>query len=179
MREPFYRKSRKAWFVWIDGKQTKLATTKKEAYQEWAKLQTEPVNSTAPCVVLFDKFLDWTKANRSERTYEWYQFHLQSFSVSIGKRLTISQLRPHHVSDWIQNVHHGSTNNTIHGAMRSVQRACNWAVKEGYIARSPMGTLEKPSPTSRDTVIPPDLWQKMIELASDQEEHTSSQVHGL
>ena len=40
--QPWYRKSRKAWFVTLDGKQIRLANTKSEALTRFHELMAKP-----------------------------------------------------------------------------------------------------------------------------------------
>ena len=68
------------------------------------------VNLATPVVVLLDNFLDWVQGNRAERTYEWYQRHLQPFALHIGRKRKIAELRPHHVTEYIAARHPSSSN---------------------------------------------------------------------
>jgi integrase len=55
------------------------------------------------------------------------------------------------------------------GRMQAVQRALNWAVKQGRIEQSPVAFVEKPPPGKREVVIDYPTYQRMRELTWTQE----------
>jgi integrase len=170
MRKPFYNKRLKAWYVWHNGKQERIGDTEEEAYEGWQLLKVEPITAAVPVVQLLDSFLDWTKERRAEQTYDWYLTQLTSFSKHIGGSLVVSSLKPHHVTNWVQKEHKGQSDNTIRGAIRAVQRAFNWAIREGYVKENPVRNVEKPAAKRRETFITPDQWSDMLSLATDDPE---------
>ena len=173
MREPHYKKSHKAWYIHHGGKYVRLGKTKKEAWEEWHKLIAkgeQVIAPSAPVVILLDQFLSWTKKRRSQRTYDWYLMHLQSFSKHIGKKLQVSHLKPHHVTKWIDKAYQVASPSTVHGAIRAVQRAFTWACKEGYLTSSPVASIEKPTPTPREVVITPEEFDVILAKATDERE---------
>lgn len=174
MRKPFFVKSRNSWYVWLNGKQEKLGTdiSEEDAYTKYEELKrtSGSIRASTPVCLLMDRFLQFVKERKGERTLEWYQGHIQPFIDFIGKRLTVGHLRPHHVTDWVAKDHKGDSHNTIHGAIRAVQRPFNWAVKQGYLTRSPISSVEKPTPTPREAFISPDQWNKMMTLVTDDAE---------
>jgi hypothetical protein len=71
--KPFYRKSRGLWYVQIDGKQHKLGSDQKKAFDRYHELmQDKPVpkrivsNDSLSAIV--DNFLDWCHKRRSPAT---------------------------------------------------------------------------------------------------------------
>ena len=50
---------------------------------------------------MIDLFLDWCEKNRAGRTYDWYRERLQSFVDSVAASLTVAQLKPYHVQQWV------------------------------------------------------------------------------
>jgi len=46
--KPWYRKSRRAWFVTLDGQQIKLGTTKDEALRRYQDLMAKPEKRVVP-----------------------------------------------------------------------------------------------------------------------------------
>jgi integrase len=167
MRKPFFIKRLRAWYVWSDGKQIRLGPDKQAAFQHYCELIAQPseINRDAPVVALCDEFLDWCQQHRSARTYEWYRGNLQSFCAFIGRGVTIAQLQPYHVSNWLARHHKGRSPNTIRGGIRAVQRACNWAVRQGYLLRSPVAHMEKPAQVSREIVITDEQWAEITKDA--------------
>lgn len=170
MRKPFYMKKCRAWYVWHNGKQERLGTTEEEAYDKWESLKAEPVSGSVAVVRLLDAFLDWTQSRRAAETYNWYRTQLTSFSKHIGPSLTVCSLKPHHVTKWVQKEHARQSDNTIRGAIRAVQRAFNWAVREGHIRENPVRNVEKPAQKRRETYIEPKQWEEMLSLATDDPE---------
>ena len=176
MQQPYFHKARKTWFVWMgkggDRHQLNLGKEKDEAFTKWHELMAskEPLTPKVAVVRLLDQFLDWVKRRRSERTYEWYLMHLQSFAKYIGKRLKVADLKPKHVTAWIDRKHPHDSPSTQHGAIRAVQRAFSWAEKEGHIIRSPVASVEKPTPVRREVYITDEQWKHVMDKATDQNE---------
>ncbi len=170
--EPFYRKSKKCWYVQFGKTQIRLGKTKEEAYDKYDELMADRHSLTpaVPVVYVLAQFLQWCQKRRAEKTYDWYQMHLQSFSQHIGKRLKVSELKPHHITAWIDEAHQENSPSTVHGAIRAVQRAFNWAVREGHLTKNPILNAEKPTPTKREVVITQSQFDQMVELATDQHE---------
>src|SRR5437868_4803456 len=90
MRQPFYVKSRKSWYVWIDGKQERLGPDKKKAFDKFHQRMTnKEINGEVPVVRLLDAALEWMETRRAGKTYARYSDHLNSFAASIGGSLTV------------------------------------------------------------------------------------------
>ncbi len=173
MRKPFYRKKRGEWYVWHAGRQHRLGPDKEEAFARWHELvtyQPDDVEPDAPVVVLLDKFLDWVQRRRAARTYLWYQMHLESFAQHVGAKLRIADLKPKHVTAWVDRVHPDSSPSTVHGAIRAVQRAFNWATREGHVSRNPVAAVEKPTPNRREVVLSEEEFEEILAKATDQAE---------
>ena len=80
--KPFFRESRRLWYVQVDGKQINLGPTEAEAFQRYHELMAEPQKRTVnpqSLAAIIDAFLGWTQKNRSGETYEWYRYRLQRF----------------------------------------------------------------------------------------------------
>jgi integrase len=76
--------------------------------------------------------------------------------------LTIGELKPHHVRRWVDTVYKGTGDNYRRGGIRAIQRAFNWAVKDGLLEYSPIAKMEKPPATPRDVLISPAQWEQLI-----------------
>lgn len=99
MRQPYWRKSCKAWYVLHDEKQYCLGKTKEESERAVHELmvgQTEPTPRATVNEVV-SQFLSWTDGHRSALTYEWYCHFLNSFTALYGE-LRVSELEPFHVT---------------------------------------------------------------------------------
>ncbi len=87
---PWFRSSRNAWFVQIDGKQVNLGSDEKKAKIRFHDLMIEREknalvkNSTKPenkpVVGLFDLFLEWNEKHRDRKTHHFYLDRIQSFA---------------------------------------------------------------------------------------------------
>lgn len=161
--KPFFRAQTQSWYLQIHGRQINLGRDEKAALREYHRIMgAEQVPTpAAPVDVLLDEFLDWTKRNRSPRTFDWYQEHLQSFLDFLPK-LKISDLKNYHVTKWLENSYSTSGDTHRHGAVRTVQRALNWAVDEGYIPASPIKSYKKPPPQPREIYITPEQWTAFL-----------------
>ncbi len=170
--KPFYRDFTQSWYVQLGKRQINLGRDKAEAFEQYHALMTQrkTIRPTDPVVVLIDRFLDWVQHARASTTYEWYKMHLESFAGFIGKRLKADEVQPHHVTEWVKKHHGKSAANTIHGAMRAVQRVFNWACRQRYITSSPLFGLEKPSPTRRELVLNDADFAAIFAKTTDQQE---------
>jgi integrase len=174
--EPYYKKSHKCWYANINGKATRLDPDEETAWKVYFRLMGSEREADDDAIVLdlINEFLDHSKLANKARTYEWYAGHLESFSDFIEKGtktkgLRVSSLRPFHVTDWIEAEYPRTKNgnNTIHNAMRCVQRVMNWAEKSGRILKSPLKGLQKPPATSRDVYITPEQFDQIMEIVTD------------
>jgi integrase len=166
--KPFYRPSRGLWYVQLGGRQVNLGSDKDQAHAHYHQLMarrgttsatiptvsSNPEIASTPCLVLelIDSFLGWCQKNKAERTYEWYVMKTSSFARSLPRTLTLDQLKPFHVHDWV-DAHPRWAPGMKRSCMTAVQRVFNWAVKQGRITFNPVRHLEKPLPGRRDVLI--------------------------
>jgi len=166
--KPWYRKSRRAWFVTLDGQQIKLGTTKDEALRRYQDLMAKPekrVVASGSLLAIIDAFLDWCQKHRAPDTYEWYQSRLQLFARR-HPDLGTGDLRPYHVQQWIDamNVSSGTKRNYC----RAIKRCMAWAKKQGHIDVNPIADLEQPRSGKRETVISPEQFNELLSLTQDE-----------
>lgn len=167
--KPFFRRSRGLWYVQLRGRQLNLGPDQDAAFARYHELMAQPPEATPPprsqdaVVIILDRFLDWCKSNRAPRTYEWYLQRCQSFAESISTDLSVEDLKPFHVQEWI-DAKVGWAPGMKRGAVIAVQRAFNWAAKCGYLQRSPIAHVEKPLAGKRETVITPAVYQTILKL---------------
>jgi integrase len=193
MPQPFYKPSRRTWYVEIDRKQHNLGQhphgappPKKNRKGLWkppqeilaafCKLMAEPPASRpvlrpGGVVETVDKFLAWCQDHRKAETYEWYRWRLQLFCDYLKKQrlthLLVSELKPFHLDEFLAGWPAWSSG-MKHGACRAVQRAMRWAEIKGYIERSPVAHYEKPRPGKRKVVIAPAEFDQLLSLAGSQ-----------
>lgn len=170
---PWLRKQDNCYYTTIGKELHKLGS----ADDEWEDIEAayhalhlkREKRSVWTVAAMADAFLDWCDKHRSPGTYEWYKRYLEEFCASIGTQLKLSSLKAYHVNDWLDKRYGTASNNTRHGAARSVVRLCNWGVKSGYISHSPLIGFEKPSPSARESVVTPDQFKEIISHVPDQQ----------
>ena len=146
---PWYRASRDAWFVKIDGRQRPLGKHPKgapvpkkseetgrwnapkailEAFHRLMALGPAglPKNQEITAAHVCDLFLVWSKSQHDDRTFRWYTSFLNSFCncEQIGT-LPAAEVKPYHVTHWLEA--HPKWKNSRRNAVICVKRAFNWA----------------------------------------------------
>jgi integrase len=173
--QPFWRASRNCWYVQIGRKQIKLHPDREEAYRLYHELMSRPPEARqqaafAPgrlVVEILDAYLEWAKANRSPRTYDWYRDNIQKFVDTIAPTLPVAELKPYHVSR-VMDAQAAWSDSTKNGFARSLQRGMNWAERQGLIDKNPIRYLEKPGGEARETPVTPAEYDKLMALVKDE-----------
>jgi integrase len=173
MKHPFYKQSHSAWYAEIGGKQIRLAkgakddeTVKEAAFREYHRRMAgeQPVTSKTTVQQLCQQFLDWIKANRAERTHEWYYGHLESFVEHVGSKM-VSEIKRYHVAGWVDKLPGGD--NYKNGAVRAVSAVFNWAVKRDLLTVNPVAKVSRPSSTPREVEISDADWRRVLDATKD------------
>ena len=160
--KPWFRKSRKSWFVTIEGVQHNLGPNKRQAYERFHELMRRPAKQTsAPTsfASIADAFLDWTLRNGAPDTFEWYRERLQPF-VQQHPDLTVTDLKPFHVEKWATQS--GRSINTFRNKMRAVKRSLRWAKAQGYIDEDPLESMVIPSADPKEVYVSPDEFAEIL-----------------
>jgi hypothetical protein len=153
--KPFFKKGRGLWYVEINRQQFNLGPDEAAAqlrYHELMLSQPKPVNSTTAHGIV-QAFFDWVQLNTSPRTVEWYERHLNTFLAETSATLSVSELKPNHVTK-ILGQHPKWSSSTKHGFCRAAQRAFRWAEDEELIARSPLRSSRNPKPNAARSSSP-------------------------
>jgi integrase len=156
--KPWFRKDRDAWFVTINGRRYNLGPDRISAYDRFHELMlTGGEGDTGAVTVfrLFDDFLEWTKAQRAPRTYEWYRDLLDRFSTFLKVDCSALRLKPVDVLRWTAKHPHWSPMHQ-RTCIKSVQRAYRWAHRVGLIDRNPLQFIDKPPAARREQIVTPD-----------------------
>jgi len=160
--KPWFRKARNCWFVTIDGTQHNLGPNKKEAFDQFHELMSQPQRARVPSqsfAALADKFLEWVQRKRSPATYEWYRYRLERF-VQKFPELQARDLRPHHVEAWVDDYDFSVTSRRNY--MRTVKRCLNWSVKQGFLEVNPVASLEIPSADHKEIAFTAEEVQTLL-----------------
>jgi integrase len=156
--KPWYRASKDAWFVEINGKQIRLAkgqANEKAAWDTFYRLMASgaarlPDAESLAVATVCDLFLDFSEKHHSPDTYRWYRDYLQDFCESYGTLLA-RHLKPLHVSRWLDG--HDGWKGSRRCAVIAVKRAFNWAEAEGLLPSNPIKRVQKPPQTIRDRTL--------------------------
>ncbi len=139
-----------------------------DCFHELLAAPTSGTISIAPPVTdVFEQFLEWCEKNRSPRTYEWSQNHIQSFLNSLpSTQIRTDSLKPFHVQQWADSKTTWGANHK-RGAITVVQRAFSWAEKMGHIVKSPIRHIEKPAPKRREQMLTVDEFRSLLAAVKD------------
>jgi integrase len=165
-REPkiYWKASHKAFYCTIKRKQYRLGTDEEQAQTAFHQLMIgkREIGPDTLISELILEFLLWSERKHKPGTHTWYKEHLESFYTHVGK-LKVASLKPYHVEKWVEARYPKTDNgSTIGGAMRTVVRVFNWAVKSGRIPKSPLIGLERPAPTHRDVYLMPHEYKQLV-----------------
>jgi integrase len=167
--KPWYRATRGVWYVTLEGQQINLGPDKEAAFEHYHQLMMTPADQRLlgeTLAEILDAFLEWCKANRAIRTYEWYLNRCQQFLNFLPKGIEIAQLKPYHLQRWIDS-YKGWAPGNKRNACRAIQRGLSWAVQQGYIEKSPLQHFQKPPAGRRDLVVTPTEFAKLLESTRD------------
>lgn len=179
--EPFYRKQNQAWYVQVGKKQRFLERDEnyvkgksppesvKQKYRDLMAGRQDVVGDGTGLQVieLLRRFLEWTKKNKEGSTHTFYKRHVLSFAADVGDSLTVQKLKPFHVTKWMDECYpkkkdgKGAGDNYRRSAIRSIQRAFNWAKEEGYIEANVLAGYKKPAYTPRDAILTQEQWDQL------------------
>ena len=105
MREPkpFFRNQTRSWYVQIGKKQHNPGLDEQVAKQKYHALMAgrQPVTDETTVYSVLFQFLGWNKEQRVGSTHEFYKRHIGSFAAYIGESLTVGELKPFHVTKWL------------------------------------------------------------------------------
>ncbi|HWB08665.1 MAG TPA: tyrosine-type recombinase/integrase, partial [Pirellulales bacterium] len=168
--KPWYWEERGSWYVTLRGIRHNLGADRKEAHRAFHALMSKPAPKRAVradfVAAVVDRFLDWVAKNRAPDTYLWYQSRLQLF-VTRHPDLTVDQLRPIHVQEWIDS--YDVASGTKRNYARAIQRAMRWALHMGCIAANPIADFQKPKGGVRSTVLSAEDFDELLSLGRNNE----------
>jgi integrase len=186
---PFFVTARGVWRVQIAGVQYNLGPERDAAQAEYERLMAEhyvpgrrrkaaapadpssPRRLTGSLYRLLNDFLEWTQAHRAPRTYVWYRDFLRDFSRHAPPDLEAAKVRPYHLESWV-DAHDTWGDSMRRQALRSVERAVNWARKgrRPYLPEGsdPLCGLEKPPQAVRESYVTPEEYALVMSRVTHQ-----------
>jgi integrase len=158
--QPFYRRSKKSWYLQLGKRQFCLGTSKREAFRRYREIllheegkHPEPGRRLTVAQVC-DLFLEWSSRHNDPKTYQWYRMFLQGFCDAQRGRKAMD-LKPFHVTRWLDS-QLGWGEATRRCATIAVKRAFNWADGEGHLPANPIKAVRKGPPKRRERVLTED-----------------------
>lgn len=172
-RKPWQRSQNGVWYVQIDNKQINLGRNKEAAFAEYHRLMTARGQGQALgddlLRAVLDAYWTWFKKSHKPSTVEHRGLILKTFAKNIPANLRIRQLKGHHVQKWLDTEYSKCGPTTLNTYIGIVKAALNWAVRQGYADFNPIAKMDKPRARTRQEFVPPGLWPKVLELATDQQ----------
>jgi len=168
--KPWLRKQNQTWYVQINGKQHRLGKDRAEAFAKYHQMMHLGVPTGDHTVrQVLDAYWQWAQSNLAEETCKPRKGVLRAFGKTIPSTLKASSLRAFHVQNWIDNSPRVKSPTTISDRITLIKGIMNWAVSMGYLEANPIDKMPKPSRVVRQEFLPPDTWQRVLDLATDQE----------
>jgi integrase len=182
--EPWFRKSKKAWYVWIGGRLRSLGKDRDEAFRRFhllmAGVEPEPggkpkremlpdpksVQGRLTVRELVEKYLADGQRRLARSTFRVARDFARSFAEACGS-LRAEGVQKHHVEAWIgRQGTWGAT--TEWDAKTRLVTLFRWGVDHGLLAANPIQGIRKPRVRSRgaEALVPPEAHAKLVEAAS-------------
>ncbi len=170
-RKPWFRASKNAWYVEVDGKQVRLAVgaeNEKAAFDAFYKMMatgSPHVEKGLFVVTIGDLFLEYSSVNHSVSTYNTYRHFIQDFCTQYPRLLAL-ETKPFHVSKWVEL--RPKWKGARWHAIASIKRVFSWAEQEGLISANPIKNVKKPAIGRRERLVSPAERQQILAAISDQ-----------
>jgi integrase len=171
---PWFRKQDNWWYFYRreGGRRRQIRLVegrrnRKAAFDRWhelcRQLAEEQIVATDSAVALLDLYLSWVQKNRSAGTYGIYLHHLTSFGRSIGPKLSVAELKPKHVTAWLDSLTAPAfVDSTKAGAAQTVRTAFHWLVREGHISVNPVAGAKGPARRQREVILSADEYAAIL-----------------
>jgi integrase len=79
-----------------------------------------------------------------------------------------SRRKPHHVQRWIDGNKQIKSPTTQNDRISLISGVFSWAMAMGYVRGNPIQKMSRPTRRIRQEFLPPDTWQKVLDLATDE-----------
>ena len=159
---PWFRASKKAWYLQVGKRQICLGRDAKLAKQKAREILAGNIPAETSKVTfaqLCDEFLEFSKHEHQPDTYDWFRWFLTDCCEHVGS-VRAADLRPIDVHRWVRG--RSWSQSTLHSALTCVKRVYNWAADEGLITVNPVKSLKKPAIQRRERILTPEERKKML-----------------
>lgn len=176
MRKPFYRKSRKCWYVKdSSGGFIKLDPNEQTAYKIWQNmLAVHAVDDSSSFAMLAEAWLQEHQHLLTTMRFGQTSNHIVSF-LPYAKGLRCLEISKGLVAQWLSAEKRGRerkdgsfgpsrawAKSTRKDAAGSIKRIFRWAHAEGRISRNPLAGMRTPDGTPRSVVVEEAVHRKMV-----------------
>lgn len=170
-RKPWFRASKNAWYVEVDGKQVRLcvgAENEKAAFDAFYKLMATGSPKADPGLsvpALSDLFLEYSCKRHEASTYEIYRHYLNDF-CKLYPRLTAIETKPFHITRWLDQ--RPQWDGSRWHAIAAVKRVFSWSEQEGLIGSNPIKHVKKPAIRRRERLVTAEEKLQILAAIKDQ-----------
>lgn len=170
--QPFWRNSRRAWYLQVGKRQIKLSSDKAVSFQKWheivAEAATEKVNKSSSLTLqrVCENFLQEVKNTRSERTWQWYTYHIDILLHDVQGDTVAENVQMRDISALIHNKKDWKPNSR-HNLARAIKTVFSWAKKNRMIEVNPVEHLEKPAQEARENYVDPEQFARIMDTLAE------------
>lgn len=173
--QPWYRKSKSAWYVWIGGRLRALGKDRKAAFRRYHLLMAgvEPAQNqdSVPRVgrltvqQLVEHYLVDAERRLARNTFRVAKAFANSF-VNAHGTLHAEDVRKQHVEEWIGR-HTTWGPMTEWDAKTRLMTLFRWGVDQEMLIKNPIHGLKKPPIRSRGALalVPPEIHSRLMDAA--------------
>jgi integrase/recombinase XerD len=185
--KPHWKESHKCWYVKLRGRFYRLDPDRDKAFDLYTEMLSrftirEGLRPAATLTVrdVLSEFLGWIKRNRKPATLGWYRqyilgsersgkYHEAGFLHFCPPALLARDLKPFHLTNWLDSRYPKANPTTRAGAITAIQQGLKWATGEGYITVNPLQGYKKPRPLTRGiwAYLTPEQWTQIVEYVRD------------
>jgi integrase len=178
--KPWYRSSKEAWYVCINGKQHRLGKDRDEAFRHFhllmagvlptPKTDETPLEPNPEQVItlkqLVERYLIDAQRRMASSTFRVARAFIDSFAAACGD-VPVCKVRKHHVEAWIDK-HPTWGRSTEWDAKTRLVTLFYWAVDQEILPSNPIRRIRKPPVKSRgcEAVVTPEDHVRLLSGAS-------------
>lgn len=166
---PWFRRQTQTWYVQLNGRKVNLGKDKKAAHDKFYAMMQAGGAHRVTARTLLRLYGEWVVGHCAPTTVDRRKPIIVSFGNFLAPRLWADDVRPYHVQQWLKTQPRVKSPTTVNTRITLIKAIWNWGETMGYVARNPIARMPKPRPRVRQEYIPPDLWRKALDLATDQE----------
>jgi integrase len=173
--EPFWRESKKAWYIQLGNSQRSLGKDKKAAIAKANKLLREHllaqgITPTNGCTLheLVDEYAQFIQKNRAPSHYNVKQYFLRDIKVAFPATLPAEKIAPIKVENFINAMEGVKSPTTKREYIGWFIGIYNWGRRYGMVAVNPLQDMERPAARVRQDFIPADRFAELFDVIPHQ-----------